>query len=82
MAPFELFETGFCTEFQRASFVCSRAGADFWTPGRNLGPPGRHVGPGTFWGQFWGPEKDSLRGKDFVVGIQGNPPHPNELYGP
>ena len=89
IAPFEAFLTGFCTEFCCASFVFSRPGADFWTPGRNLGPPdqilgfpGRHFGPGTFLGDFGVPKNMVLRGKDFLVRIQGNPPHPNELYGP
>ena len=48
IGPFELFPAGFSTEFQRASFVFSCPGADFWTPGRNLRPRGRHFGPGTF----------------------------------
>ena len=86
MAPFEALEAGFCTDFCCASFVCSRPGADFWTPGRNFGPqnqilgfPGRHSGPGTFLGEFGVPKKVVLQGKDFLVRIQGNPPRPNEL---
>ena len=57
IGPFEAFDVGFCTDFCCASFVCLSPGADFWTPGQNLGPPdqiwgfpGRHSGPGTFLG--------------------------------
>ena len=96
MAPFEAFETGCCTEFCCASFVFLSPGADFWTLGPIFGPqvgileppdqilgfPGRHSGPGTVLGDFGVPKKNVLRGKDFLVRIQGNPPHPNELYGP
>ena len=56
IGPFEAFEAGFCTEFQCASFVFSHPGAEFWTLGQNLGPRGRHFGPGTFLGQFGVPK--------------------------
>ena len=87
--PFEAFEAGFCTECWCASFVFLGPLADFWAPGWNLGPPdqilgfpGRHSGPGTFSGDLGVPEKMVLRGKDFLVRMQGNPPRPNEFYVP
>ena len=46
--------------FRRASFAFSCPGMDFGGRGRILEPRGRHVGPGTFFGRFWGPEKDSF----------------------
>ena len=71
MAPFEILEAGFCTELRRASFwvLCPRV--DFWTTDPFLGPPGHHFGPGTFLGQFWGPEKDSFVMKSFCGGSAG-----------
>ena len=89
IGPFEAFEAGFCTECCCASFVFLSPGADFWTPGRNLGPknqilgfPGRHFGPGTLLGDLGVPKKVLLRENHFLVRIQGKSPHPNELYGP
>ena len=76
IAPFELFPAGFCTEFQRASFVFSRPRADVWTPGQNLGPRGRHVGPGTFLDQFWGSEKHTFARKGFCGEDTGESPTP------
>ena len=55
-------------------------GMDFWTPDQIWGFSGRHSGPGTFLGDCEVPKKVLLRGKDFLVRIQGNPPLPNEFY--
>ena len=86
IAPFDAFLTGFCTEFCCASFVFSSPGADLLPPGWKLGAPdqilgfpSRHSGPGTVLGDFGVPKKMVLRGKDFLVRMQGSPPHPNEL---
>ena len=70
MAPFELLVAGFCTEFRRASFVCSCPRADFWTTGRIWGLPGRHFGSGT----FWGPEKHTFVMKVFSGEVSGDSP--------
>ena len=42
----------------------------FWDgpPGQILGPPGRHFGPGTILGQFWGPPKSDFAREAFLVG--------------
>ena len=86
MALFEALEAGFCTEFRRASFVCSSPGADFGSPGRKLGPPRSDFGVSRSTLRdvevFGLPQKTLLRGNDFLVGMQGNPSCPNELYGP
>ena len=82
IGPFELFLAGFSTEFQRASFVFSRPRpifgprAGIWDPQIDI------LARGPFGANFGVPKKILLRWNDFVVRIQGNPPHPNELYGP
>ena len=57
--------------FRRASFVFSCPGADFGGRGRILEPRGRHFGPGTFFGRFWGPEKDGFAEELFFGGDSG-----------
>ena len=65
MAPFGFSRAGFCMVFRRASFVFSGLGTDFGGRGRILEPRGRHFGPETFLGRFWGPEKDSFAEEGF-----------------
>ena len=43
----------------------------FWIPGFDFGSPGRHFGPGTLYGQFWGLEKSGFAMKLFCGGLAG-----------
>ncbi len=71
------------------SFLLIVAVYTFW---RHLGKFQQITNLGTSRSTFWAgdvlgsfllvPKKMVLRGKYFLMRMQGNPPHPNELYGP
>ena len=67
MAPFELLEAGFCTEFRHASFVFSRPEADFWTPDLNFGIQGSTCWAGDPFWSILGSQKLLLWRNHFVV---------------
>ena len=84
MAPFWMPTTGFCMVFRCGTLVCSCPGTQLWTPDPRFGSRRVPAGPGTFFGQKWGPEKydfveemvprevlwGSVRG-DWIVGCPG-----------
>ena len=55
-------------------FFMPRGG--FLDPGLDFGSPGRHVGPGTFFGSKMGPEKSEFATETFCHGSSGEIPKP------
>ena len=74
MVPFGIPRVAFCMVVRRVSFVFSCPGPDFGGQDRIWSPPGRHFGPGTILGQFWGPKTYFCEEMILWWGYKGIPP--------